>query len=124
MERLWKVYQDILNNKNSNWKKLNEARAILYCLGYWFPEQIALGSMNKRIKFIKPEISLDDFLGVIDNQDEKILSTYKDNELFNKVKDFYLVVKSIKNRVNKDGSYLDEDSFNKYYGKLKPRDYV
>jgi hypothetical protein len=95
IERLWQRYQKILDNKKSSWEDLNEARAILYFLGYLYPEKIALGSLKNRIKYIKPKISLDKFLLVIDRNDKKILTKYKNNKKFNKLKEFYLIVKEM-----------------------------
>ena len=122
IEKLWKRYQNILNNKKSSWKNLNEARAILYFLGYLYPEKIALGSLKQRIEYIKPSIDLDKFLLAIDENDIKVLSKYKKNKKFNTLKDFYLIIKGIKNRV-KNNSYLDEERFNKIYSKIKPKNY-
>ena len=122
IERLWKRYQKILDNKKSSWEDLNEARAILYFLGYLYPEKIVLGSLESRIKYIKPIISLDKFLLAIDRDNENILRKYRNNKEFNKLKDFYLMVKDIKNRV-KNNTYLDEGRFNEFYSKLKPKDY-
>ena len=122
IERLWKRYQNILNNKKSSWKNLNEARTILYLLGYLYPEKIALESLEKRIQYIEPAISLDEFLSAIDENNIKILNKYKKNKKFNTLKDFYLIVKRIKNRV-KNNSYLDEERFNKIYFETKPKDY-
>lgn len=119
---LWERYQKILNSKKLSWEDLNEARAILYFLGYLYPEKIALESLESRIKIIKPKISLDKFLLAIDGNDKKILKKYKDNEKFNKLEKFYLIVKNIKNKV-KNNSYLDEQRFNKIHSKLKPKDY-
>jgi len=122
IERLWERYQKILDNKKSSWEDLNEARAILYFLGYLYPEKIVLGSLENRIKYIKPIISLDKFLLSVDRGDETILKKYRNNKEFNKLKDFYLMVKDIKNRV-KNNTYLDEGRFNELYSKLKPKDY-
>ena len=122
IERLWERYQKILDNKKSSWEDLNEARAILYFLGYLYPEKIVLGSLESRIKYIKPIISLDKFLLAVDRGDETILRKYRNNKEFNKLKDFYLMVKDIKNRV-KNNTYLDEGRFNEFYSKLKPKDY-
>src|SRR3989339_385555 len=99
LEKLWNRYQDI------------------------FTKDIALESLERRIKFVEPEISIDDFLLAIDSNNEKILSIYKEDDKFNKLKNFYLLVKGIKNRVNQDGTYLDEETFNKKYDKLRPDDY-
>ena len=122
IERLWKRYQNILNSKKSSWKSLNEARTILYLLGYLYPEKIALESLEKRIQYIEPAISLDEFLSAIDENNIKILNKYKKNKKFNILKDFYLIIKRIKNRV-KNNSYLDEERFNKIYFETKPKDY-
>lgn len=122
IDRLWQKYQGILNNEKSSWEDLNEGRAILYFLGYLFPEKIALESLENRIKYVKPVISLDKFLLVIDRNDKKFLDKYKNNKKFNKLKEFYLVIKNIKNRV-KNNTYLDEERFNKIYSKLKPKGY-
>jgi len=121
IEILWERYQEILKSKSS-WEELNEARAILYFLGYLYPEKIALESLKNRIKHIKPEINLDEFLLAIDRNDQELLNKYKDSKEFNKLKDFYLVVKRIKNKVE-NNSYLDEERFNKIYSNLKPKDY-
>lgn len=122
IENLWNRYQKILKGRRSSWEDLNEARAILFFLGYLYPEKIALESLEKRVKFIKQKINLDDFLLVIDKDDKETLKKYKNNRKFNKLKEFYLIVKSIKNRV-KNNTYLDEARFNKLYSKLKPKNY-
>lgn len=122
IENLWQRYQKILNNKKLSWKDLNEARATLYFLGYLYPEKIALESLESRIKIIKPKISLNKFLLAIDGNDKIVLNKYKKNKKFNTLKEFYLIVKNIKNRV-KNNSYLDEERFNKIYFRLKPKDY-
>lgn len=123
LEGLWKKYQKILDKKESDWEIMNEARAILYCIGFVFPEIIALGSLERRVKFLKPKISLDDFLLAIDSKNEKILSKYEKNRNFQELKKFYEIVKSIKNRANRDSLYLDEETFNKAYAKYRPKDY-
>jgi hypothetical protein len=122
IERLWRRYQEILDKKKSSWEDLNEARALLYFLGYLYPEKIALDSFERRVKYIKPSIVLDRFLSAIDGNDKRILEKYKKNKRFNKLKEFYLIVKDIKNRT-KNKTYLDEKRFNKIYSKLKPKQY-
>lgn len=123
LARLWRRYQKILKNQNSSWEEMNEARAILYFIGYLYPEKIALKSMEERIKFVKPKISFDEFLTAVDGCDKKILKKYELNIKFLKLKDFYSAVKTIKNKVNLDGTYLDEKTFNKKYRSLKPKNY-
>ncbi|HLM83917.1 MAG TPA: hypothetical protein VK254_01735 [Candidatus Bathyarchaeia archaeon] len=122
IEKLWNRYQKILDDKKSTWEDLNEARAILFFLGHMFTEEIALGSLEKRVKFIKPMISLDNFLLAVDRKDDSILKKYKNNKNFAKLRDFYLLVKGIKNR-RKGEWYLDEKRFNEVYDKKKPKDY-
>lgn len=122
IENLWQRYQRILDNEESCWDDLNEARAILYFLGYLYPEKIALESLEKRIKEIEPTINLDNFLLAIDRDDKRILNGYRSNEKFNRLKNFYLIIKDIKNRVENQ-SYLDEKRFNEIYSKLKPDNY-
>ncbi len=118
---LWNRYQEILDKKSS-FEELNEARAILYFLGYLYPEKIALESLENRIKHLIPKINLDDFLVIIDENNEKMLEKYKKNENFQQLKEFYLIVKKIKNKV-KNSSYLDEDRFNEIYLKARPKNY-
>jgi hypothetical protein len=122
IENLWNRYQAILNSRKASWEDLNEARAILFFIGYLYPEKIVLESLEKRVKSIKPKINLDDFLSAVDKDDKKVSRKYKNNRNFNKLKEFYLIVKSIKNRVE-NNSYLDEERFNKAYSKLKPKNY-
>ena len=122
IKKLWDRYQEILDDKKSTWEDLNEARAILYFIGYLYPEKIALDSLEKRIKYILPSIGLDEFLSVIDGKNTRILKKYAKNKIFIQLKDFYLIVKDIKNRT-KNGTYLDEGRFNRIYNKLKPEDY-
>jgi hypothetical protein len=122
IEGLWERYQEILDDKKSTWEDLNEARAILFFLGHIFVEEIALGSLEKRVKFVRPAISLDDFLLAVDRKDTAVLKEYKNNKKFAKLRDFYLIVKGIKNR-KKGELYLDEKRFNDIYKKKQPRNY-
>ncbi len=121
IESLWERYQEILDKKSS-FEELSEARAILFLLGYLYPEKIALESLENRIKHLKPKISLDDFLLIIDQNDEKKLKRYEGDKKFNQLKEFYLIVKKIKNKTE-NHSYLDEDRFNEVYLKRQPKDY-
>jgi hypothetical protein len=122
INNLVEEYQMILDNKDTSSEDLNEARAILYFIGYLYPEKIALESLEKRIKNIIPTISLDEFLLAIDRKDKKVLSKYENNEKLNRLKEFYLIIKDIKNRV-RNNTYLDEERFNQLYFRLKPEDY-
>jgi len=122
IESLWQRYQQILDNKNSSWEDLNEARAILYFIGYLYPEKIALDSLEKRVRCIRPVIGLDKFLSSVDGNDKKVLNKYKNNKKFSSLKEFYSILKDIKNRIKND-TYLDEGRFNKFYSKLKPKNF-
>jgi len=55
---LWNKYQKILNDKNSNWKELTEARAILYLTGNIYCEQIAVDAIKKRLPLLKQPLQL------------------------------------------------------------------
>jgi hypothetical protein len=123
VEKLWRRYLKLINKKDCSWEEANEARAILYFLGYVFVEIIALGSLERWVPRIRPKISLNKFLESVDKKDDKILKRYEKNIDFQRLKEFYLIVKSIKNRTREDRSYLEEETFNKIYGKLKPKNY-
>ncbi|TSC95391.1 MAG: hypothetical protein Athens101410_570 [Parcubacteria group bacterium Athens1014_10] len=112
IEKLWQRYQKILNDENSTAEDLYEARVILYILGYFYPEKFALEAIERRIQYIEPKITLENFLKIVDS--EKDCNKY--NEIFNKLRDFYLIIKDIKNR-KQNGSYLDEERFNKIFTK-------
>ncbi|OGI15722.1 MAG: hypothetical protein A2Z52_00965 [Candidatus Moranbacteria bacterium RBG_19FT_COMBO_42_6] len=118
---LWSEYQKIIHQK-SNWKNINRARAILYFIGYIYPEWITVQSLERRIRFIKPPLTLNAFLVTVDRNDQRILKKYKNNEKFKKLSRFYKIVKSVKNKVA-NGTYLDENTFNEQYEKLKPKDH-
>ena len=113
--------QKIIHQK-SNWKNINRARAILYFIGYIYPEWITVQSLERRIRFIKPPLTLNAFLVTVDRNDQRILKKYKNNEKFKKLSRFYKIVKSVKNKVA-NGTYLDENTFNEQYEKLKPKDH-
>ncbi len=123
MERHWNRYQEILDLENSSWGDLNEARAILYLLGYLFPEKIALESIESRVALLDPPLDAEDFLRMVDSNDAVAMERYREDRLFHKLKDFYIVVKSMKNKV-KGESFLDEERFNKLYGEAKPDDFA
>ncbi len=123
MERHWARYQEILDLEDASWRDLNEARAILYILGYLFPEKIALESIESRTALLVPPLEVEDFLRMIDTDDIAAMQSYREDRLFHKLKDLYIAVKSMKNRV-KGGSFLDEERFNKVYGEAKPDDFA
>ena len=99
IENLWKKYLSILENKQSSADDLYSARAILYFLGYLYPEKIALEALERRLV----GLSLEEFLIKADRQEIK-------NELTN----FYEIIKELKNKEYR-GSYLGEALFNQVY---------
>lgn len=125
IDDLWFEYQKILDDPGADWEDINRARANLYFLGHIFAEQIVPESLEKRLKFIRPEITLTNFLIAIDGNDQKILVRYKNNKKFQEIRNLYLATKEIKMRVRRKGDelYLDEKRFNEKYEKLKPRNY-
>lgn len=124
IEKNWNRYQYIINKKKPSWDEANEARAILYLLGHYLPEVIALESLEKRVKYVKPKMNIDKFLEVVDKNDSSGMKQYLKDKNFKKLKEFYLIIKSLKNKVNKGKLYLDEDIFNKMYRKLTPKDHI
>lgn len=122
LEKLWGRYQEILDNKNSSWEDLNEARAILYFIGFLYPEEIAQESLRRRVSFLLPKITLEKFLLAVDGKEASVLNEYQNNKEFGSLRDFYLAIKEVKNRT-KGNSYLDEERFNRIYSKLKPKNY-
>ena len=71
LESLWKKYIEILENTNSSWEKLNEARAILYLIGNFYLEKVAVEAMEKRLPFLKEKLSILEFLDTIDKKSSK-----------------------------------------------------
>jgi len=123
IEKWWRLYQRLIADKSCSWAQANEARAILYFLGYIFPEIVVCGSLARRVPLLRPKISLDDFLSAVDSREQKILRLYEHNQKFKQLERFYLLVKALKNRVAADGSYLAEETFNKFYARRKPKNY-
>lgn len=119
IERLWGRYQDVLDDPKRTWGDMNEARAILYFLGRIFCEGFAAESLEKRVGWLEPETSLAEFLSEID-AGKDAGTRYSDRVFYEKLRSFYLAVKNIKNRVNRDGTYLDEATFDKLYSEFKP----
>ena len=99
IENLWNRYLQIIENKECTIDDVYNARAILYFLGYLYPEKIALEALERRLV----GLSLEEFLIKADRQEIK-------NELTN----FYEIIKELKNR-EYQGSYLGEALFNQVY---------
>ena len=107
---LWNKYQKILNDENSTWEDLNEARAILFLTGQIYCEQIAVKAIERRINLLKEKITLLEFFDLIDKNSSKLEELRKD-ELFIKLENFYIIIKEFKNKYEKGKYYLDEERF-------------
>jgi len=118
LTRMWERYQHIL--ENPNWDDLNEARAILYIIGYLFPEQIAPEAIKRRLHLLAEPLDELDFYQIVDSQNKVEQAKRKDDALFLEMVKYYKVVKSFKNKTNKGIWYLDEDRFVEIYNKYSP----
>jgi len=119
LDKLWERYQEIIQNKNSSWEEINEARAILFLTGNVYCEQISVGAIKNRLHLLKKKISLTEFLELIDKNSEKLKELRKD-ELFKKLERFYRIIKEFKNRYIGGKFYLDEEKLIKKYNQLNP----
>ena len=119
LDKLWNRYQEILENSNSDWEKVNEARAILYLTGHFYCEEVAIEAIERRLHLLKEKIELIEFFNLID-QDSKRLNELRKDELFAKLEKFYKIIKSYKNKYNKGKFYLDEEEFIEKYQKQNP----
>lgn len=119
LNRLWDKYQIILENPNSNWENVNEARAILYLTGQVYCERIATEAIERRLPLLKEKIELIEFFNLIDKNSEKLNYLRKD-ELFVKLEKFYKIIKLYKNKYNKGKFYLDEEKFIERYQEQNP----
>lgn len=79
-------------------------------------------SLRKRVGKIKPGLTLRQFLQAVDSGDKIDLNDPESNRVFRRMKAFYIAVKKIKNKT-KNGSYLDEERFNKLYSSKKPSEF-
>ena len=119
LDRLWDKYQRILKDPDSDWEKVNEARAILYLTGQVYCEEIAIDAIERRLHLLKDKIELVDFFNLIDKNSERLNELRKD-ELFTKLEKFYKIIKSYKNKYTKGKFYLDEEKFIEKYQKQNP----
>jgi hypothetical protein len=117
VEKLWERYQSILSNPN--WDDLNEARAILYILGYLYPEEIAPEAIERRLHLLKQPINIDEFLHMIDFKAHN-LDEHRKDKMFVDLEKFYEIIKKIKNRYVGGVWYLDEEKFVELYNKYNP----
>jgi hypothetical protein len=119
LDRLWKRYNEILENEDSSWEDINEARAILFLTGDVYCEGIAIEAIEKRLPLLKIELSLLEFFDLIDKNKEKPAELIED-ELFNKLEDLYKIVKEFKNRDSGGKFYLREEEFLQIYESKNP----
>lgn len=119
LNRLWKRYQDILDNKDSTWEEINEARAILYLTGQTYCEGIAVRAIERRLHLLKEELNLVEFFDIIDKKSPRLNPMRKD-ELFVTLEKFYNIIKEYKNRYTKGKYYIDEERFLEKYGEKNP----
>lgn len=117
LEKLWGRYQHILDNPN--WEDLNEARGILYIIGYLFPEKIADEAIERRMHLLKEKIDINDFYVLVDSNSDDLNKKRKD-PLFKKMENYYRVVKEFKNKTTKGKWYLDEERFVNLYNEYAP----
>jgi len=118
LTKMWERYQHIL--ENPTWEDLNEARAILYVIGYLFPEEIAPEAIKRRLHLLSEPLEELDFYQIVDSDNQAGLAKRKTDTLFLKMVEFYKVVKAFKNKTNKGIWYLDEDRFVDIYNKYSP----
>lgn len=117
LDRLWKRYKEIIDFEGSGWDEINEARALLYLTGQVYCEKIAVEAIERRLHLLKAELSLIEFLDLIDKESKRLEGLRKD-ELFVKLEAFYRVVKGYKNRYVGGKYYLEEERFLKRYNEI------
>lgn len=120
LDLLWKKYQNILDNPNSNWEEVNEARSILFLTGQIYCEQIAVEAIERRIHLLKEKMTLLEFFDLVDKNSER-LNELRNDELFRKLEKFYKIIKEYKNKYNKGKYYLDEERFIEKYESQNPK---
>ncbi len=122
LDKLWEKYKKIIDNKNSTWEKINEARAILFLTGKIYCEQIAVEAIERRLHLLKERLTILEFFNLIDKESKRLQELRKD-ELFSKLEEFYRIVKEFKNKYSSGKFYLDEEKFIKRYNELIPDKY-
>jgi len=119
LNSLWTRYQTILDNKESSWEELNEARAILFLVGQVYCEQIAPKAIERRLHHLKTNFTLPEFLNLIDRKSSD-LEKHREDENFRKLEEFYNIVKETKNKSIGGKYYLDEERFIQKYNEANP----
>lgn len=119
LDKLWKRYQEILDNPDSTWEEINEARAILFLTGQTYCENIAVKAIERRLHLLKEKLNLIQFFDVIDKKSPE-LNNLREDELFAKLEKFYNIIKEFKNKYTKGKYYIDEERFLEKYGEKNP----
>lgn len=119
LDKLWNKYQEIIEDKNSNWEELNEARAILFLTGDTYCEEIAVEAIERRLHLLSEKITLLEFFDLIDKESKKLNELRKD-KIFSNLEKFYRIIKEFKNRYKEGKFYLDEEKFIKKYNSTNP----
>jgi hypothetical protein len=122
LDKLWEKYKKIIDNKNSTWEEINEARAILFLTGKIYCEQIAVEAIERRLHLLKERLTILEFFNLIDKESKRLQELRKD-ELFSKLEEFYRIIKEFKNKYSSGKFYLDEEKFIKRYNELIPDKY-
>ena len=117
LQKLWNRYLSILDNPD--WEDLNEARAILYLVGYWYPEEVAPAAIDRRLHLLQRPLTLIEFFTLVDSKDKDLIKQRKD-PLFVKLEDYYKLIKEFKNMHVGGKWYLDEERFVELYNKYSP----
>lgn len=113
----WNRYQEILDNPN--WEDLNEARSILYFIRNIYCEDIASQAIQRRLSHLQFPLTFIEFLSMIDSNSPQ-LAQLRQDLLFLKLENFYLLIKNIKNKTIAGRYYWDEDKFLKLYNQYNP----
>ncbi|MFH0937507.1 MAG: PEP-utilizing enzyme [Candidatus Daviesbacteria bacterium] len=113
----WEEYQRLLTEaeKTKDLGTITKTRAYLYFLGNFLVEDFAQGAIERRLDGFEPKVKLEDFVNWVDS--ENVPSKYQKDELFQNILKFYQIIKDLKNK-DVNGSYLDEDRFNKIYAEI------
>lgn len=119
LERLRGRYTNIINQESPSREEINEARAILFLTGQLYCEQVAVGAIERRLHLLPGKPTLVEFLLLIDSESE-MLEDYRKNNLFNKLEQFYRIIKAYKNRYIQGKYYLEEEKFLKKYQEMSP----
>ena len=116
---IWERYQKILNNSDSAWEDINEARAILFITGNIYLEQIATEAIEKRLKHLKEELRIIEFLHLIDSKSPR-LEELRKCPRFEELEKYYQIIKKYKNKYREGKFYLDEERFIQKHRELSP----